>query len=66
MVGINLYNVVGIDDLEGMTFARCTTMDKAVKAKKLLENNGYEDMLEITQDNSAVDMLEIDGELIEL
>ena len=41
-------------------------MDKAVKAKKLLENNGYEDMLEITQDNSAVDMLEIDGELIEL
>lgn len=66
MTGINLYNVVGVDDLEGMTFARCTTMDNAVKAKKLLENNGFEDMLEITQDNLAVDMLEINGELIEL
>ncbi len=66
MTGINLYNVVGVDDLEGMTFTRCTTMDKAVKAKKLLENNGFEDILEITQDNLAVDTLEIAGELIEL
>lgn len=66
MVGINLYNVIGLDDLEGMTFARCTTIDKAVKAKKMLEKNGFEDVLEITQDNLPVDMVEIDGELIEL
>lgn len=34
MIGTNLYEVVGIDDFDGYTFAMCTTMDKAIKAKK--------------------------------
>ena len=34
MTGTNLYEVVGICDFDGYTFAMCTTMDKAIKAKK--------------------------------
>ena len=61
-----LYNVIGIDDLEGTTFARCTTLAKAVIAKDKLEKNGFEDMLNIVQDELPIDVVEIDGELIEL
>lgn len=31
---IRLYDVVGIDDLEGTVFAMCTTLEKAKVAKK--------------------------------
>ena len=61
-----LFNVVGLDDLEGMTFARCTTYEKAQKAKELLEEEGFEDMLDIIQDEMPIDVIEIGGELIEL
>lgn len=61
-----LFNVVGTDDLEGMVFARCTTLEKAQKAKKLTEANGFEGMLDIVQDEMPVDIIEIDGKLIEL
>ena len=61
-----LYNVVGLNDLEGTTFARCTSLEKAKIAKSKLEKEGYEDMLGIVQDEIPVDILEIDGELIEL
>lgn len=61
-----LYNVIGIDDLEGTTFARCTTFDKSVAAKEIIENEGFEDMVEIVQDEMAVDVIEINGELINL
>lgn len=61
-----LFNVIGMDDLEGTTFARCTTYDKAQKAKELLEANGFENILDITQDELPIDVIEIGGVLIEL
>ena len=61
-----LFNVVGIDDLEGTVFVRCTTYEKANKAKELLEAEGFEDMLDIAQDEMPIDVIEIGGELIEL
>lgn len=63
---IKLYNVEGIDDLEGIIFARCTTKEKAKIAKKKLENEGFEDMLDIIQDEIPIDTIEIEGKLIEL
>lgn len=61
-----LFNVIGIDDLEGMIFAKCTTFEKAQKAKTLLEANGLEDMLDIVQDKLSIDVIEIDNKMIEL
>lgn len=61
-----LFNVVGMDDLEGTVFARCTTHEKAQKAKTLLEAEGFEDMLDIVQDEISVDVIKIDGKLIDL
>lgn len=61
-----LFNVVGMDDLEGTAFARCTTYEKANKVKELLEAEGFEDMIEIVQDEIPVDIIEIGGELIKL
>lgn len=66
MMWTRLYNVVGIDDLDGTTFARCTTYKKAQKAKELLEAEGFENMLDIAQDEIPVDVIEIGGKLIEL
>lgn len=66
MMNENLYNVIGLDDLEGMVFARCTTLEKAQKAKELTEANGFEGMLDIVQDETPVDVIEIGGKLIEL
>lgn len=65
-MGERLFNVVGMDDLEGTVFARCTTYEKAQKAKELLEAEGFEDMLDIVQDEMPVDVIEIDGKYIEL
>lgn len=61
-----LFNVIGIDDLDGMVFARCTTFEKAQKAKTLLEANGFEDMLDIVQDELLIDVIEVDNRMIEL
>lgn len=61
-----LFNVIGVDDLDGMVFARCTTFEKAQKAKKLLEAEGLEDMLDIVQDKLSIDVIEIDNKMIEL
>ena len=61
-----LFNVVGMDDLEGTAFARCTTYEKANKVKELLEAEGFEDMIEIVQDEISIDVIEIGGELIKL
>ena len=66
MMNKNLYNVIGLDDLEGMVFARCTTFEKAQKAKELTGANGFEGMLDIVQDETPVDVIEIGGKLIEL
>jgi hypothetical protein len=63
---MRLFNVIGLDDLEGTVFARCTTYEKAQKAKELLEAEGFEDMLDIVQDEMPIDAIEIGGKLIEL
>ena len=41
-------------------------MKKAVKAKECLENNEFEDMIDIVQDEIPVDVIEIDSQLLEL
>jgi len=63
---MRLFNVVGIDDLEGTVFARCTTYEKAKKAMKLCEAEGFEGMLDIVQDEIPINVIEVGGELIEL
>ena len=63
---MKLYNVIGIDDLEDLTFARCTSLEKARAAKTMLENEGFEDMLRIVVDNLEIDIVEINGKLIKL
>ena len=63
---MRLFNIVGMDDLEGTVFARCTTYEKANKVKKLLEEEGFEDMVDIVKDEIAIDVIEIGGKLIEL
>lgn len=66
MIYEGLFNVVGTDELEDMIFAICTTIEKAEKAQKLLEAEGFEDMITIVQSQVAIDELEIGGEIIEL
>ena len=66
MNDMRLFNVIGLDDLEGVVFARCTTFEKAQKVKELTEENGFEGMLDIVQDETPVDVIEIGGKLIEL
>ena len=63
---MKLFNVVGIDDLEDLTFARCTSIVKAEKAKTMLEEEGFECMVRIIKDNIEVDVVEIDGKLVKL
>ena len=59
---IKLYNV----DIEDTTFCRCTSYEKALNALVLLENHGFAGMLNIFQDEIPVDVVEIDGVLVEL
>ena len=66
MMWTKLFNVIGIDDLEGTAFTRCTTYEKAIKAKECLENNGFENMIDIVQDEIPVDVIEIDSQMLEL
>ena len=47
MNGMQIWEVNGIDDLEGTCFAQCSTKEKAEKAMQILEENGFEDMLEV-------------------
>ena len=61
-----LFNVVGIDHLEGQTFARCTTLEKANAAKEIIENEAFEDMIDIIQDKIPIDTININMEIINL
>lgn len=61
-----LFSVVGLNNLEGTVFARCTTYEKAQKAIKILEAKGFEDMLDIVQTEMLIDTIEIGDELIKL
>ena len=62
----NLYNVIGIDDLEGTTFGRFTTHEKALKAKEMTEANGFENMVDIVEDKLPIDTIEINNIMITL
>ena len=44
MNGMQIWEVNGIDDLEDTCFAQCSTKEKAMQ---ILEENGFEDMLEV-------------------
>lgn len=66
MIWTRLYNVVGRDDYEGTTFARCTTFEKAQEAKEILEAAGFENVIAIVQDEIPVDVIDIDAQLLEL
>lgn len=62
---MKIWCVDGIDDLEGNTFAFCSSEKTATKAKELLENYaGLENMLEIKESNLELDMIMIKGEKI--
>lgn len=60
------FNVVGLYELEGFTFAHCTTYQKAKKAQELLEAEGFEYMLEIVPDQLPIDVVTINGKQIHL
>ena len=61
-----IWEVNGIDDLEGTCFAQCSTKEKAEKAMQILEENGFENILEVRQSNLRLDQLSIKGKLIKL
>lgn len=58
-----VYSMCGFDN---KVFARCTTYEKAQKAVELLEEEGFEDMVDILQEETKIDVIEIDGKAIEL
>lgn len=66
MEGMLIWEVNGIDDLEGTCFAQCSTKAKAEKAMQILEENGFEGILEVRQSNLRLDQLSIGGKLIKL
>lgn len=63
---IQIWEVNGIDDLEDICFAQCSTKEKAEKAMRILEENGFEDMLVVKQSNLRLDQLLVEDKLIQL
>lgn len=65
---IELWEVKGTDDLEGMTFAVCTSKEKALEAEKLLKTQGFEGLgfedLEIKKSNINLDEIKIGQDTI--
>ena len=66
MNGMQIWEVNGIDDLEGTVFAQCSTKEKAEKAMELLEKEGFEGMLVVEQSGLRFDQLLIGEKLIQL
>lgn len=66
MDGVNIWEVTGIDDLEGTCFAQCSSEEKAEKAMQILEENGFKDMLVAKQSSLRLDQLLIGDRLIQL
>lgn len=62
-VPTKIYEVVGINDLEGMIFAVCTSEDKAIEAEKLLTAQGFED-IKIKKSNLNLDEIKIGQDAI--
>lgn len=63
---IQIWEVNGIDDLEGICFAQCSTKEKAEKAMRILEENGFGDILVVKQSNLRLDQLLVEDKLIQL
>lgn len=63
---MQIWEVNGIDDLEGTCFAQCSSKEKAEKAMQILEKNGFEDMLIVEQSSLQLDQLLIEDKLIQL
>lgn len=66
MNGMQIWEVNGIDDLEGICFAQCSTKEKAEKAMRILEENGFEDILVVKQSSLRLDQLLVENKLIQL
>ena len=66
MDGMQIWEVNGIDDLEGTCFVQCSSKEKAEKAMQLLEENGFDGLLVIHQSNLRIDQLLIGDQLIQL
>lgn len=62
----HLYFVVGVDELENIIFAECTTHEKAKKAKEILDDEGYRDMIEIRRSNISIDTLIVNHKVVKL
>ena len=63
---MQIWEVNGIDDLEGTCFAQCSTKEKAEKAIQILQKNGFEDMLMVEQSSLRLDELLIEDKMIQL
>ena len=63
---VETYCVRGIDEMDGLIFAKCSTKDKAEHAKKLLEDAGFVDCLEIMKSTLTLDKIVIDDKTIDL
>lgn len=61
-----IYKVVGVDDLEGVIFCYCSTYEKAEKAARLLEANGFGGLIDIDSDIFIFDEVFIDGQRVKL
>lgn len=59
-----IYVVYGV--YEEMVFARCTTLEKAQKAKALIEKEGFADIIDIIQEAMLIDAIKIGGKVIGL
>ena len=66
MNGTQIWEVIGIDDLEGSVFAQCSTEEKANKAMELLENEGFEDMLRVKQSDLRIDQIMIGDKVVQV
>lgn len=63
---MKIWEINGTEDLEGICFAQCSTKEKAEKAMRILEENGFEDMLVVKQSNLRLDQLVIQNKIIQL
>ena len=61
-----LWIVMGINDMEGMIYAFCTTRQKAEKAVKLLEPEGLDNMLTLKQAQLEINNVCLNGTNIEI
>lgn len=62
---MEIWCVEGIDNFEGNTFCFCSSEEKAIKAKELLEElAGFENILEVKKSNLELDTVMIGGEKI--